>query len=228
MSAGRSIALASDASFGDRVGIIWNEAWRLLAAAPVDVAAYLLFTIIGVTLADLFAPEAGGTFAVNFASLAAAFALTLRIVRKGVEGGQRGHRGFLTYLGISFLSGIAIALGLLLLIVPGLILWARWLPAYGYALGEGRGVTEALSDSWEATSGHVGPIICSMLVPSVIGPGAAMAVIFIAEGSGPAIWWSSLIANALIYGWQAASIAIGLAVFSLLVRRDSELVDVFS
>ncbi|MEL7698949.1 MULTISPECIES: hypothetical protein [Citromicrobium] len=216
-----------DASFGDRVGIIWSEAWWLLRAVPMDVAIYLLVTIIGSTLADLFAPEAGGTLAVSIGSLAAAYALTLRIVRKGVEGGQRGNSGFSTYFGISFLSGIAIVLGLLLLIVPGLILWARWLPAYGYGLGEGRGATEALSDSWEATSGHLGPIIGSILLPFIIGTGGALAVIFTAEGSGPAIWWSSLIANALIYGSQATGISIGLAVFSLLARGDSGLAEVF-
>ncbi|MBY8335678.1 hypothetical protein KYN89_01325 [Alteriqipengyuania sp. NZ-12B] len=216
-----------DASFGDRVGIIWSEAWRLLVAVPVDVAIYLLVTIIGTTLADLFAPEAGGTLAVSIGALAAAYAVTLKIVRKGVEGGLRGGSGFPTYFGISFLSGIAIALALLLLIVPGLILWARWLPAYGYGLGEGRGATEALSDSWEATTGHVGPIIGSILLPFIIGTGGALAVMFIVEGGGPPTWWSSLIANTLIYSSQAAGIAIGLAVFSLLARRDSGLAEVF-
>jgi hypothetical protein len=221
------MSMERDASFGDRVGIIWSEAWRLLRAAPMEVAIYLLVTIIGSTLADLFAPEAGGTLAVSIGSLAAAYALTLRMLRKGVEGGQRGDSGFSTYFGISFLSGIAIALGLLLLIVPGLILWARWLPAYGYGLGEGRGTTEALSDSWEATSGHVGPIIGSILPPFLIGTGGALAMVFIVEGGGSPIWWSSLIANALVYSSQAAGIAIGLAVFSLLARRDSGLAEVF-
>ena len=220
------MSMERDASFGDRVGMIWKEAWGLLGAAPVDVAVYLLVTIIGATLADLFAPEGGGTLVVSIGSLAAAYALTLKIVRKGVEGGQRGDSGFSTYFGISFLSGIAIALGLLLLIVPGLILWARWLPSYGYGLGEGRGTTDALSDSWEVTRGHVGPIIGSILLPFIIGTGGALAVVFTVEGGGPPIWWSSLVANALGYTSQAG-IAIGLAVFSLLARRDSGLIEVF-
>jgi hypothetical protein len=55
-------------------------------------------------------------------------------------------------LGVAILSGIGIAIGMILLIIPGLILAAMWAVAIPAAVIEEKGVTASLSRSQELTS----------------------------------------------------------------------------
>lgn len=68
--------------------------------------------------------------------------------------------GFVPYLVASILVGLAVGVGLLLCIVPGLIL-AFLLAFYGYAIVDGRtddGV-EAMKISWQLVSSNVGSLL---------------------------------------------------------------------
>lgn len=56
--------------------------------------------------------------------------------------------------GLSLLSGIAIVIGLVLLIVPGLMLFTRWAVALPALLREELGVTAAMGRSSELTAGN--------------------------------------------------------------------------
>jgi len=57
-------------------------------------------------------------------------------------------------LGVSFLSGLAVIGGLLLLIIPGFFLIVAWLPSGPVAMLEGLGVTQSLGRAWRLTEGH--------------------------------------------------------------------------
>ena len=216
-----------DDTIGERCGAILQEAVRLLVETPVAFLTFLLLMISVATLVDVYSPGPGGDFGVNAALLFASFGLTMAIVTTSVEGGRKGRRGAMTYVGISFLSTLAIFAGLLLLLVPALILWARLSPAYGYALGDGHGVVAAMGKSWEATRGHTIPILLALLLPFLLPVCAAGFMLAAGDDVVRLPLTTSIIANSLSYIGSAFGIAVGLAVFSLLARQDSEVADVF-
>lgn len=86
---------------------------------------------------------------------------------------------FWPYLGMAILSMIAVVLGLLLLIVPGIILLVRWSAASGFVVGAGEGVTRSLSASWDATRGHSWAIFFAAIIlffGVALGSGLAAAI----------------------------------------------------
>lgn len=216
-----------DDSVGNRCSEILQEALRLLAEAPAAFLIYLLVMVGAGALVDVYSAGPGALFGLNAAGIFADFGLTMAIVTTSVRGGRRGRRGALTYLGILILSGLAYSLGLLLLVVPGLILWARWSPVYGYALGDGRGVIEAMGESWEATRGHTLPILLALLLPFALPICVAIVMLAARDEVQRVPLVTAIFTNGLIYLGAAVGIAVGLAVFSLLARQDSEVAEVF-
>jgi membrane-anchored glycerophosphoryl diester phosphodiesterase (GDPDase) len=79
---------------------------------------------------------------------------------------------FLTYFGLAVLYGLAVALGLILLVLPALFLISRWCLAQPLVVARGDGVMRAFGESWQRTSGNEFPIIVVVLlfvmVPIVI------------------------------------------------------------
>jgi len=75
----------------------------------------------------------------------------------------------LSYFGVSFLSGIIISLGFILLIIPGIIfsVWFSFAPVL-VVLG-GLGVFEALKKSKELISGYFWPVLGRFVVFGVLG-----------------------------------------------------------
>jgi hypothetical protein len=79
-----------------------------------------------------------------------------------------GARYFGRLFGIGFLSNLGIVLGLVLLIVPGLILWARWSAAAPAGVAEDRGVGESMDRSARLTEGSRARIILVGVVGGVV------------------------------------------------------------
>jgi predicted permease len=71
---------------------------------------------------------------------------------------------FLPYVGLSILYTLAVSLGLILIIIPGLFLMARWSVAQPLLVTRGGGVTAAMRDSWERTRGNEFPILVAVIV----------------------------------------------------------------
>lgn len=80
---------------------------------------------------------------------------------------------FWPILGGSLLIGLGVAFGTLLLIVPGLILYAGWYVFLPVVIGEKRGPVDALTRSWDLTRGYKWPVfgvaICAVIIGVVIG-----------------------------------------------------------
>lgn len=68
------------------------------------------------------------------------------------------------FLGAIILAGLAILLGLVLLIVPGIILYCGWYVVIPVIVGERVSVTESLSRSWSLTQGYKGQIFVVFLL----------------------------------------------------------------
>lgn len=116
-----------------------------------------------------------------------------------------GVRRALPLLGVALLSTLAIALGFVLLIVPGVILYLMWSVVGPVAVVERHGVIGSLGRSAELTKGAKGTIFALMLI---------VWVIIIAAGA------VSGVAMVAIYGVQGLARAVqdGLPIAFLIVQ----------
>jgi hypothetical protein len=91
---------------------------------------------------------------------------------------------------LSLLVGLAIMVGLLLLIVPGIIFYLMYIVAVPAMMAEGRGVTDSMRRSAELTKGHKGMIFLLAIILLMVAGGvsAVFTAMFqrIAEISGDA------------------------------------------
>ena len=93
-----------------------------------------------------------------------------------------GLRLFLPILGLSILVSLGTALGLLLLIVPGVILMVMWCVAIPARIHDGPGVTAAMEESGNLTKGVRWQVFAMLLVT-----GIGLWVVSLL-GSLPAVW----------------------------------------
>jgi len=129
--------------------------------------------------------------------------------------GKRG--GFLAYLVFTVLWGLAITFGLMLLIVPGLILMARWMPGVCDVLVRNDGAVQAMKQSWEATSRSTGALMlhaAGAFLLSVAG-GAVWALPASLWGSAPLAF--TILANLLAVLASVWLVLLSVASYGLLM-----------
>lgn len=90
----------------------------------------------------------------------------------------------LPLIGLSLLVGVGIVLGLILLIVPGLILWTIWSVAAPSLVIERNGVLTAMGRSRELVRGHGWQVFGVILVVLVLALLAGVLVGALASGLG--------------------------------------------
>jgi hypothetical protein len=186
------------------VGALLRETSALLAKSSWRVIiAWVALTAIG-TLIDSRAQQSSNIL-FSFVGLVFQWWLTTFLLNESDKGAV-GGRGSGSIIGVSFLSGLGILVGLLLLIIPGIILFVRWSIAIPIVLSKGDGVIAALRESWYRTEGHFWPILGLLLVVYVPLFAFAFAVGVLIPSAGLA---SSILVNAglsvtLIIGWHAA------------------------
>lgn len=78
---------------------------------------------------------------------------------------------FFPFVVMSVLATLGVLGGLILLILPGLVIMARWSIAGALVIARGDGATQALGESWERTRGAEWPIIVAafaLLLPLIV------------------------------------------------------------
>lgn len=90
---------------------------------------------------------------------------------------QTAFKHFVPVVAISFLYGIAVAIGMLLLIIPGIIIACVWYVAVPAHVAEKTGVGGAFSRSAELTRGHRMTLFLTALVFGLITVGLMLAVV---------------------------------------------------
>jgi hypothetical protein len=225
------------------VGDVLREAWELYKRffmRFVTVAA-VVFVVIGLAngLLSLAADDGGlgvvlwsliatGVSIVGYFWLQGALIEAVRDVRDGrVDFSvgdlfRRTQPRLPALIVAGILAGLAIAFGLLLLILPGLFLLSRWFLITPAIVLEGRSAGESFGRSWELTRGHIGPalglVVLTLLIVIV---GGAIASGLIAAVLAPlpdllASWISSIVVNSLIAPFVA--LAWTLAYYRLAER----------
>ncbi len=228
------------------VGGILGELFSLLRDSARDFALFTLaiggLTVVGVLsglsetsssslnygfVVDGTRPPASALFEL-VSAVVSIFGTYLLLTRFLAARGRLRTSGgrFWSYLGMSILSVIAVVLGLILLIVPGIFLLVRWSAASGFVIGAGEGVTGSMSASWAATQGHGWAIFFSAVI--VLGgtsvcSGVAAAIFALA---GPT---AGQVLSALI---EAATgglfAALGIAIYVSVHDDGHEISEVFA
>jgi hypothetical protein len=121
---------------------------------------------------------------------------------------------FLPYFGLTILYGLAVALGLILLVIPALFLIARWSLAQPLVVARGDGVMKAFGQSWERTSGNDFPIIIAVLVLVMIPMAIAVtAGLMLTKGTLIAI----IVAQIATSVSSLLGLAMGVALYGMLI-----------
>ncbi|WP_380875365.1 hypothetical protein ACFB49_04350 [Sphingomonas sp. DBB INV C78] len=206
---------------------------------PLAAGAFAALTALSVAMDMLVGPDGRGNMLVSgLATVYAQYLITKTVMDAGgldsAGAGEYRAAGFGAVFGVCFLSNLAIILGLLLLVVPGVFLAIRWFAAVPALIGEDSGVTRALGLSWERTKGYGGaifgsllviylPLIIAVIVAIGIGISAADAGMEESGGLAESLILNSLIGLSSIIGWHAA-----IAFWELRSPAAPALADVFA
>lgn len=140
------------ASQADRVTFteIFNLSVEMIGRNFRLLALFGLGAGLAIGMSSLLGP--GGGLIAMAVQIVATYQLTIALLKREGFFRQDARVGnFGSYLGASILAAIGMAFGLVLFILPGLILLARWWLAPAIAIAENCGFNGALSRSWEAT-----------------------------------------------------------------------------
>lgn len=139
---------------------------RIARSAALWLGAYVacstgIYTAIDVWYYDSDAAYLISAFVVWFLG----YLLLVGLMRASHPDRLSGAGGIGGYFALCFIAGIAIGFAYLLLIIPGIYLTMRWLPAYAREQATGEGVTQALEWSWQQTAPHQRALAIAMAPP---------------------------------------------------------------
>jgi hypothetical protein len=197
---------------GDALSV-YRRLWRRSV-----VVAGLVFAVV--SLADAFAARKS-TAATTLVSLILALVggllvqgALVEVVRDLHEGREPGPIGAYyartrdrlgTLFGVSLLYGIGVAIGFVLLVIPGLIAVARWSLIVPLVVIERLGVGEAFSRSSSLVKGQTGRVLALVIVSALITglAGVLVRAIFGFLPEFGAVWVGGTIASAIAVPYQA-------------------------
>ena len=134
---------------------------------------------------------------------------------------------YLGFIGMAIVTFFGVGLATIFLIVPGLIVAARWLMAPCIYLDQQRGVFDALGESWNRTRGNTKEVILAILLFVVV-----MVVIALVIGGVIGLFGAPAMLAYLtdaIVGEVATVILIAMSVttYGMLSGQGEELASVF-
>ena len=115
-----------------------------------------------------------------------------------------------TLIAAGILAGIAIAIGFVLLIVPGLVFLTWWCLIVPVVVIENRGVAEAFGRSRELVRGHGWTVLGVVVVAAILSAVASGVIEAIFSGLGPFLryWIGGVIANSIVGPFFAVALTL--------------------
>jgi hypothetical protein len=152
----------------DITGIIqmWNQTFVLADRIKVTLLGWTIGLIIAATVSDQFDSSSATALPLSILGVFAQTYIVTAALRVGLDGAAQSaiRPQFGRVFGISLLTTLAILLGGLLLVIPGVFLLLRWWIAVPIALDRDIGVSDAMRQSWELTAPHWASILGLFLV----------------------------------------------------------------
>ena len=216
------------------VGTVMSATLETLRQNPRPVLLFVgIFTLAG-AVADYAAASGGPSaamlgglwqFVVGVASIVAMYLVLEAMLKTAGMMDPAAPRRFLAYFGQAIVIGLGVAFGLLLLVIPGLILAARWAVAQPLLVGRGRGVFAAMGESWELTRGHVMTIVIAAIALFALAIIAGILLTMALDAESLA---GIVVAQLVSNGVSAASLAFTVALFGLIGPAGEDMRDIFA
>jgi hypothetical protein len=152
-----------------------------------------------------------GTFAVGV--VAAYFLIDAMLGQTGLR--ERAEKDmFLPFVVLVILYTLGFVAGLILIVIPGLVIFARWSLAQPMLMAQGIGAKQALGESWARTSGAEFPILVAALALLAVPVAVIIACAVLFDPADP---MGIVIAQLAGSATTIVSVAMGVALYRLLV-----------
>lgn len=142
--------------------------------------------------------------------------------------GKRDVSGrYLGFLGMAIVTFMGVGVATVFFVIPGLFLGARWLMAPAVYVDQGRGVFDALGESWQRTRGNTGTVMLALflvLVMIVLASGTLGGLFFFANDSGPVAYLVEAMVSEV---FSIVLLTLSVATYGLLSGQGEELAAVF-
>ncbi|MEH6791071.1 DUF7544 domain-containing protein [Parasphingorhabdus sp.] len=120
---------------------------------------------------------------------------------------SRAVKKLLPLIGLGIVMGLGIGFGLLLLIVPGIILYLMWVVATPVMMAEDRGIIDSLKRSADLTSGSKRMILVLLLIFFALAFVFGLFVAFFGSLGTVFLGIITLVSNTITGALQAAGVA---------------------
>ncbi len=202
-----------------KIGTIIDKTLGVAEHGAVAAAIY----VVGLTLVNAaityFTVAMGpieqlGVALVKFVvGVTAAYLLLDALMRKTGLRSRGDEDVFFAYFGLSILYTLGVMAGLIAIILPGLVIMARWSLAQPMMIARGGGAMRALGESWERTKGNEFQIIVAVLALFVVPIAAVIASRVMFDPADPVgIGVTELVSSAM----SALGLSMGVALFGLM------------
>lgn len=214
------------------VRVAAHDAIAWIRADPRKFAfAYsiLIVTGVGYDVTTTLYPDA--VIAANFVFMATNLVIqawtTLAILRlAGADTPPSARLRVASVFGVGLIYGLGVGLGLLLLILPGIYVAARWFVAVPILLAEDVSASEALSASWDRTEQYW--LSCAILaVGAFIVQLLPAAGVTLASGNVGARWAIVVVMNAVSQAGWLFGVAAATTSYLAFARQLPQATEIF-
>jgi hypothetical protein len=207
-----------------KIGTIVDKTLGVLEINAVPALIYVLVLTavsVPITYASVGSTAplqlAGGQLLRNAISIVCGYFLLVAMLRRTGLQSQTGGDTLLPFIGQSIIASLAVLVGMIALIIPGLFLMARWSIAQPLLVARGDGVMASLGESWDRTKGNELSIftaaVAVVLLPIVV---IIATGVFFGQENLAGIVIAQLATSAL----SLILLAMGVALYGLIVGRD--------
>jgi hypothetical protein len=195
-------------------------------------ALTIILAVAGLTAANLaldqLSKDGSGTFFLSgLTALGAQYYVTRAALDRAgfLPEGRPGRFG--SFWGMNILTGLAILVGCILLVLPGLYLLARWLIAAPVILAEDKTAGEGMRESWEMMGGSAWQAVGAVLVLYVCGFALALGplLLFEVDSTPMAV---QVVSYIVLFGTTVSGWLMAVGVYAMVAQRHRSLEEVFA
>lgn len=202
-------------------GTLMAEQRKLVRKASAFLAAYILISTILYVLLDVYAHEKDSLYGLaGLLIWGLGYIMFLGVMQKGGLTTQGTKTGIGTYFALGIAIGIPVTLALIVLIIPGLYLLMRWIPAYSRALISYDGLGKAMRWSWDRTEPWQRPLGLALIFPVLLActsiASEFLYITFYDYFDWTGFIMASIFWNGAVSLWLAWLTIYGVAAFKLL------------
>jgi len=202
-----------------KIGTIIDKTLGVVEYSAAAVAIY----VAGLTLANAVIKyftvtmgpleQLGASLAQFVVGITAAYLLLDAMVRRTGLRSRADEDMFFAFFALSILYILGLFAGLIALVLPGLVIMARWSIAQPLMIARGDGAMKALGESWERTKGNEFQIIVAVLALYVVPIAIVIACSLMFDPADPIGIGVSQLASSAV---SALGLAMGVALYGLM------------